>query len=304
MRRLAVGLVVLAVLGAAVFWFLTIPHTIDAATLGSRNVDLGNGRTMFYAGGCVECHATPGQDNREQLGGGLALKTPFGIFHAPNISSDRRYGIGAWRELDFVTAMVKGTSPTGQHYYPAFPYTSYQRMDVGDLRDLFAYLKTLPAVQAASREHELRFPFNVRRGLGLWKLLYLDGEPFRPHPGRPASWNRGAYLVTGPAHCGECHTPRNLFGGPIKSLSFAGGASPEGEGWIPNITQKPLKDWSENDFIELLDTGRTENGESVSGPMAAVVKNTSALSREDRAAMAAYLKSLPPREGPSPPDQK
>ena len=298
MRRLVVGLVVLAFLGGAAFWLLTIPRSIDAASLGARAADFGNGRTMFHAGGCAECHATPNQDNKDLMGGGLALKSPFGTFHVPNISPHPADGIGAWTEAAFVTALVKGTSPDGRHYYPSLPYTSYQRMDIGDVRDLFAYIKTLPPVQGGRRGHELRFPFNIRRGVGLWKLLDLDGEPFRPDPAKPESWNRGAYLVTGPAHCGECHTPRNLIGGPIKSLAFAGGPNPDGEGWIPNITQKPLKDWSENNFSELLDTGRTENGESVSGAMAEVVKNTARLSPQDRAAMATYLKSLPALDGP------
>jgi len=300
MRRL-VGLIVLAILGGGVFWFLTIPKSIDAATLGSRSVNLSNGRAMFYAGGCAACHATPDQDDKEKLGGGMPLKSPFGTFYPPNISPHPQDGIGAWSEAAFVTALVKGTSPSGQHLYPSLPYTSYQRMDIGDLRDMFAYIKTLSPVPGASREHELRFPFNIRRGLGLWKLLYLDGEPFRPDPTQSATWNRGAYLITGPGHCGECHTPRNLIGGPIKSLMLAGGPSPEGEGWIPNITQKPLKIWTESDFVELLGTGRTQNGESISGAMTEVVKNTARLSAQDRAAMATYLKSLPARDGPAPP---
>jgi mono/diheme cytochrome c family protein len=302
MRRLAVGFLVLALLGGAAFWYLTIPRRIDAANLGSRSVNLDNGRTMFNAGGCAECHATPGQDNKERLGGGVPLKSPFGTFYGPNISPHPRDGIGGWSDADFVTALVRGTSPDGQHLYPSLPYTSYQRLDIGDVRDLFAYIKTLPAVEGRARDHELRFPFNIRRGVGFWKLLYLDGEPFRPDPSRSAAWNRGAYLVTGPGHCGECHTPRNVLGGPIKSLMFAGGPSPEGDGWIPNITQKPLKNWSEKDFAELLDTGRTEDGESVSSQMRDVVSNTAKLSAQDRAAMAAYLKSLPALDGPVPPN--
>ena len=301
MRRLVGLVLVLLLLVATGLWIATAPKTVDPAMLPSRPADLANGRTMFLAGGCAECHVSAGQDDRQKLGGGMALKSGFGTFHVPNISPHPRDGIGGWSEADFVSALMKGTSPDGRHYYPSLPYTSYQRMDVSDVRDIFAYIKTLPSVEGAVRDHELPFPFNIRRGLGLWKLLYLDGEPFRPDAGRSATWNRGAYLVNGPGHCGECHTPRNFIGGPIRSLMFAGGPSPEGEGWIPNITQKPLRDWSEKDFADMLDTGRTPEGESLSGAMRDVIQNTAQLSPHDRAAMGDYLKSLPAIEGPARP---
>jgi mono/diheme cytochrome c family protein len=304
MRRLVVFLPLLAVLMAAVFWMLTVPNRVDSETFGPRMPDLINGRTMFYAGGCAECHATAGQEDAEKLGGGLGLKSRVGIFYVPNISSDPNDGIGGWSETAFVTAMVKGTSPDGRHYYPAFPYTSFQRMNFDDLRDLFAYIKTLPAVKGRAPGHELRFPFNIRRGVGLWKLLFLDGRPFEPDPTKSAAWNRGAYLVNGPAHCSECHSSRDAFGGIVASLRFAGGPIPTGEGWAPNITQKGHEIWTEEDFANLLKTGATQNGESVSGPMTAVVKNTAQLSPADRAAMAVYIKSLPPVDGPEPPAVK
>src|SRR5215468_1279864 len=197
MRRLFLALLVLVVLAGAVFWFVTIPATVNASALPAYSPDLANGKTMFFAGGCASCHATPNQDDPTSLGGGRALKSPFGTFYAPNISPDRNDGIGGWSEADFVTAMWKGTSPDGRHYYPAFPYTSYQRMRLEDVRDLFAYLKTLPAVQGKVRDHDVPFPFNVRRTLGGWKLLFLDGQPFKPDPSKDAAWNRGAYLVNG-----------------------------------------------------------------------------------------------------------
>lgn len=301
-------LVFLAVIGAAVafaaFWFLTQPKTVAANALGPHTPNAENGRTMFYAGGCASCHVTPNQDDRTRLGGGLALKSPFGTFYVPNISPDRADGIGSWNEAQFLTAMLKGTSPGAEHYYPAFPYTSYQRMRGDDLRDLFAHLQTLPAVQGKVRDHDLPFPFTIRRVLGLWKLLYLDGEPFRPDPAQSDEWNRGAYLVNGPGHCAECHSPRNLLGGIKAGQRFAGGPNPEGEGWVPNITQAGLKDWSKGDIEEVLTTGQLPDGDSVGGPMVPVVRNTSQLSPADRAAMAAYIKSLPPVEGPKPPAKK
>jgi mono/diheme cytochrome c family protein len=259
---------------------------------------------MFFAGGCSSCHATPNQDDKLRLGGGLGLKSPFGTFYVPNLSPDPFDGIGKWSEANFVTAMVKGTSPDGRHYYPAFPYTSYQRMTQTDLRDLFAFIQTLTPVQGKVRDHDLPFPFNIRRTLGGWKFLFLDGEPFKPDPAKPAEWNRGAYLVNGPGHCAECHSPRNLFGAIVTSQRFAGGPNPEGEGSIPNITQQGLADWPAKDIAHLLETGETPSGDTVGGQMGAVVRNIKELSVDDRAAMAAYIKSLPPVAGPSRPDKK
>jgi mono/diheme cytochrome c family protein len=304
LRRLVIAAAIIAVLGGGAFWLLTIAKTVTSGELGPHDADLANGRAMFIAGGCSSCHAVPGADDKTRLGGGLGLKSPFGTFYVPNISSDRTDGIGGWSEADFVTALSKGTSPDGRHYYPAFPYTSYQRIAVDDLRDLFAYVKTLPAVSGRVREHDLPFPLTVRRGLGLWKLLYLDGAPFRPDPAKSAALNRGGYLVEGPGHCAECHSPRNSIGGIIAAQRFAGGPNPEGKGWVPNITQKDLGDWSEKDIAYLLETGQTPDGDSVGGSMGEVVRHTAELAPEDRAAIAAYLKSLPPVEGPKPEKKK
>jgi mono/diheme cytochrome c family protein len=299
LRKLVVAVAIVIVAGGVAFWLLTIPQTVSAGALGPHQPDLANGRTMFFAGGCSGCHASEGED-KTRLGGGLALKSPFGTFYVPNISSDRRDGIGAWSEADFVTALTRGTSPDGRHYYPAFPYTSYQRMRLEDLRDLFAYLKTMPAVSGKVRDHDMAFPFGFRRGLGLWKLLYLDGGPFAPDPNKSTMLNRGAYLAEGPGHCAECHSPRNLMGGIVTAQRFAGGPNPEGKGWIPNITPKGLGDWSENDIAYLLESGQTLDGDAVGGSMAEVVRNTAQLAAEDRTAIAAYIKSLPPVEGPKP----
>ena len=232
----------------------------------------------------------------------MALKSPFGTFYAPNISPDRNDGIGAWNEANFITAMWKGTSPDGSHYYPVFPYTSYQRMRMEDVRDLFAYLQTLPPEQGKVREHDLPTLLKFRRLLGGWKFLVLDGRPFTPDPSKPSEWNRGAYLVNGPAHCAECHSPRNVLGAIVQSQRFAGGPDPEGgDGWVPNITQAGIGDYSERDIERILETGDMPNGDSVGGAMTAVVSNTSKLPAEDRAAISLYVKSLPPVEGPKHP---
>jgi mono/diheme cytochrome c family protein len=292
-RKIVIVAIVAAAVGVPAFWYLTIPEAIPVSALAAHTPDLANGRTMFLIGGCSSCHAIPQQKDSTRLGGGLALNSPFGVFYVPNISSDAKDGIGGWSEAQFVTAMVKGTSPAGEHLYPALPYTSYQRMRLDDLRDLFAYLKTLPAILGRVRDHDLPFPFNIRRTLGVWKLLFLDGKSFTPDPAQSAKWNRGAYLVNGPGHCAECHSPRNLLGAIVTSRRFTGGQSPTGQGGVPDITQRKLHDWKVEDFAETLDTGMTPDSDRVGGPMVEVVANTRQLSAADREAIAVYLKSLP-----------
>ncbi|MGB8550625.1 MAG: cytochrome c [Xanthobacteraceae bacterium] len=301
MSKLLVVAAGILALGFVAFWIVTVPAKVPASALPPHTPALANGKVMFYAGGCASCHASTGQQDPTRLGGGAPLESPFGTFYPPNISSDPHDGIGRWSEADFVTALWKGTSPDGQHYYPAFPYTSYQRIALDDARDLFAYIKTLPAVAGKAPPHQVPFPFSWRRLLGGWKFLFLDGQPFRPDPTKSAQWNRGAYLVNGPGHCAECHSPRNVLGGIESGKRFAGGPNIEGKGWVPNITQKGIADYSENDIAYLLETGQMPDGDSVGGPMRAVIRNTSQLPAADREAMAVYLKSLPPLEGPRPP---
>jgi mono/diheme cytochrome c family protein len=303
MRRFVTIVAFLAGIGVAAAWIITTPKSIAASALGPYAPNLVNGREMFYAGGCAACHATPGEQDRTKLGGGLGLKSPFGTFYAPNISSDLDDGIGRWSEADFVTAVMRGTSPRGEHYFPAFPYVSYQRMKLDDVRDLYAFMKTLPAVKGRVRGHDVSFPFNIRRAVGGWKFLFMDDKPFQADAAKSEQWNRGAYLVNGPSHCAECHSPRNFLGGIIQSQRFAGGPDYEGGGWVPNITQKALGDYTEDDFAYLLETGQTLK-DSVGGGMVAVIRNTSQLTDADRKAMAAYLKSLPPVEGPPRPERK
>jgi mono/diheme cytochrome c family protein len=297
LRKLAIGIALLFVIGAGAFWILTIPKTISPAELGPHTANLENGKILFHAGGCASCHATPKQEDKSRLGGGLALPTTFGTFYAPNISPDPNDGIGAWSEAQFLTALKEGTSPSGEHLYPAFPYTSYRHVATDDLRDLFAYLKTLPAVAGRAPDHQLPLPFSIRRGLGIWKLLFLDAEAVQPGPSMPAVWKRGAYLVNGAGHCAECHSPRNFAGAIIPALQFTGGPNPAARGWVPNITQRGLKDWSERDIANLLESGETPEGDRVGSSMVEVVRSMAQLPAEDRAAIAAFIKSLPPVEG-------
>lgn len=304
---LAFGVALVAALGAGGFWALTAPATWTALRgrdepIPQRAPDLANGWTIFHAGGCVACHMTPGQDDRTKLGGGLELPSPFGSFYAPNISPHPRDGIGGWTTAQFVRAMREGVSPDGRHYYPAFPYTTYQRLEVADLADLFAVIRTLPPVEGKARDHALPFPFNVRRGLGLWKLAFLDGKPLTPDPTRSVEWNRGRYLVEVAGHCAECHSPRNALGAVDPTRRYSGGPNPEGKGSVPNITPDAsgIASWSKDEVAELLKTGFTPEFDSVGGSMAPVVRNTSQLSDADREAMAEYLKSLPPLPSSAP----
>ena len=294
LRRLLLWAAGVAVLGLAAFWFLTIPATVPTGALGPHMPDLANGKEMLLIGGCSSCHAVPKQEDSTRLGGGLGLVSSLGTFYVPNISPDTKDGIGGWTEAQFVTALTKGSSPAGEHLFPIFPYTSYRSMKFDDLRDLFAYIKTLPPVAGKSRDHDVPFPFNIRRLVGGWKLLFLDGRTFTSDPSQSAQWNRGAYLVNGPGHCAECHSPRNRVGAIVTGKRFTGSPTPYGQSGFPNITQLKLEKWSEPEIAETLATGMTADGDRVGGPMVEVVHNTSQLSAEDRAAMAAYIKSLPP----------
>lgn len=307
---LAIAAIVAIAAVAVLLWALAAPAT--EAALPSYTPDLDNGRTMFAIGGCASCHAAPNVNpekvDRTRLGGGLALRSPFGTFYVPNISPDRQDGIGAWSEADFVNALWHGTSPRGSHLYPSFPYTSYARMRLADIRDLFAFLRTLPPVAGRARAHDLAFPFNQRRPIGLWKLLFFHERPFEPDPGLSATLNRGAYLVEGPGHCAECHSPRDMLGAVVARQRFAGGPAADGKGFVPNITPAGLQHgndpqiaWSKADLLAFLNSGAMPDGDFAGAGMAEVIRNTAMLSAADRAAIADYVLALPPRQGPKPP---
>jgi len=299
LRKFVGAVIVVGGAGALAGWGLSAPVRLDGETLSQLAPgDAARGKRIFYAGGCTSCHARPGAqgDARLELAGGLELKTPFGTFVPPNISQDRQDGIGSWSEEDFANAMLKGVSPSGEHLYPAFPYASYARMKPADIADLYAFMKTLPAVAGKAPGHTLGFPFNIRRGVGLWKRLYLNSEPVVALPdGTPDKVLAGRYLAEGPGHCGECHTPRDFAGGVKKAEWLAGAVAAEGSGIVPNITPGGgMKDWSEADIANYLETGFTPEFDSVGGAMVEVQRNMAQLTPDDRAAIAAYLKAIPP----------
>jgi len=293
--KLAIAATVLAGVSALAFWWLTAPQKLPGEVVAAFPPgDAAEGERIFWAGGCASCHAAPGAegDARLTLPGGLRLKTGFGDFIAPNISAHPTDGIGAWDIEDFANAMQRGVSPDGRHYYPAFPYTSYARMTPDDVADLFAFLKTVPAVEGRAEPTRLGFPFNIRRGIGLWKLVHLDPAPVVAIAGASAEVRRGQYLVEGPGHCGECHTPRDVSGGLKRGEWLAGAVAAEGEGVVPNITPEGLS-WSAADIAYYLESGFTPDFDSVGGAMVDVQKNMAMLPAEDRAAIAAYVKAIP-----------
>ena len=185
-RKLFLLVAVALIAGLGVFWLVTIPAVVSAEALPAYSPNVANGQTVFNAGGCASCHAVVGEP-RTMLGGGLAIPSPFGTFYAPNISPHKQNGIGDWTEANFVTAVKKGTSPAGAHYFPSFPYGSYVHATDNDIRDLFAYIKTLPSLSGRPRPHDVNFPFNIRRLVGGWKFLFVDGKPLTSDPKQSAT---------------------------------------------------------------------------------------------------------------------
>jgi len=289
----AVGvLVLLALAGAGAFWYLTEPSRLDAVVAREMENpgDAKAGEIVFWVAGCAACHAGK-PDDPMKLGGGPALNTPFGSISPPNISPDLEDGIGKWSAQQFARALYDGVDDESEPLYPAFPYPSYRNMSVADVRDLWAFLRTLPPVKGEAPAPDFRFPFNIRRAVGIWKRLYLSrlAPPETVAVSDTAEYGR--YLVQGPGHCGECHTPRDFLGGPIASKALSGAPLPTGKGKALDITPKGLKNWSEDDVETALSLGITPDGDSLGGPMAEVVRNLARLPKGYVRAIARYLKA-------------
>ncbi|MGB5412398.1 MAG: cytochrome c [Woeseiaceae bacterium] len=299
MKTTKLLIAVLATLLLLAAW-LTRANPLQPEDLPSHQADAIAGQRIFWAAGCASCHATPVDGARAQgddkliLGGGTELDTPFGLFRVPNISPHEEDGIGSWSMLDFVNAMQHGVSPDGRHYYPSFPYTSYVRMERRDVMDLKAFLDTLAPVPGVQGDHEMAFPYSVRRGLGLWKRRYLDPDPVVADSSSDNEIALGRSLVEGAGHCGECHTPRDRFGGMDTGQWLAGAPNLDGAGSIPGITAagKNVSGWSAADIAYYLESGFTPDFDTAGGTMVAVQENMAKLTPTDRAAIAAYLKSL------------
>ncbi len=296
----AAGVAILALAGQ-------VPYAATGAlVVPAHTPDEANGERLFWAGGCASCHAASGAsgDNRLLLGGGMDLASPVGVFSVPNISPDPDTGIGAWSAEDFLRAMRHGVSPQGLPYYPSFPYGSYQRMPAEDVLDLWAFLQGLEPVRRQNGAHALSFPYNLRPGVMLWRAYFWDGAVFEADPGLSELAAEGAYLVEGPAHCGECHTPRTPLGGLDRSAWMAGAPNPDGSGFVPNITPHPsgIADWTADDIAFSLESGFTPSFDSFGGQMASVQRNMAELPARDRQAIAAYLTGLPALPTPASPE--
>jgi len=296
-KNLAKLAAILGLIGFAVFWVLTIPEKHDVTEYSRLKGDPTKGAIVFAASGCASCHAPKEASGEARLilTGGRAFASDFGTFYAPNISSDREFGIGSWSLPEFADALRFGTSPEGKHYYPAFPYGTYQNMEPADIADLFAFFKTIPASATPSKPHDVSFPFSMRRGLGLWKLAFMPSGFVLAQEGLNDAELRGRYLVEAMGHCAECHTPRNIVGGLRSDQWLSGAPNPDGKGKIPNITPhaQGIKNWEEIDILTYLNSGFTPEYDSAGGTMAEVVENMKQLPESDLKAIAAYLKKIP-----------
>jgi mono/diheme cytochrome c family protein len=294
MRRLLLSAAALTLMGGATFWVITAPNPLPTAATARIVGNTTAGETVFWAAGCASCHMAPDAkgDAALVLAGGQKFPSDFGTFVAPNISPDPTYGIGGWSLDTFANAVTRGISPTGQHYYPAFPYTSYNKMQLQDVANLKAFMDTLPPSATPSQAHDIGFPFNIRRSLGGWKFLFESDEWTIAGDLTPAE-ERGRYLTESLAHCAECHTPRNALGGMDRANWMAGAPDPSGKGRVPNITPGAL-DWSESDITAYLTTGFTPEYDSAGGHMVHVVQNMARLPIDDVNAISAYLKRVPP----------
>jgi mono/diheme cytochrome c family protein len=255
--------------------------------------DAKRGQYLAAAGGCLGCH-TEEKDKATPYAGGRALKTPFGTFYGPNITPHKQAGIGAWSEADFIRALREGRRPDGAHYFPAFPYPSFTLITDADMRDLFAYLRSLPPSDRASRPHELGILYRWRFLLWGWKWLFFQPGPFVADAKASPQVNRGAYLTRALGHCGECHTPRNFLGGSKKDRFLAGEKDV-----APNLTPTRLKKSGDGDLKNFLTTGLTPDGDVPAKEMGEVIANTtSKLAPQDLDAIIAFLRTLPPLPEP------
>lgn len=264
---------------------------LGAPVLANAQADAKKGAYIAKLAGCVGCH-TNNKPGAVPYAGGRALHTPFGVFYGPNITPHKETGLGAWSEADFMRALRQGERPDGAHYFPAFPFASFTAMSDADIKDLWAFLKSLPPSNKPNKEHELKFPFGWRILVTFWKWMFFSANAQIAAVQATPEVQRGAYIAGALAHCGECHTPRNFLGGSKNEQRFAGAKLPEG--WAPNLTPTRLKKWKDDDLTSYFQSGMTPGGDVAAEPMNEVITNTtSQLSPADMAALIAYLRTLP-----------
>jgi mono/diheme cytochrome c family protein len=265
--------------------------TADNLPAGESSAQIERGRYLTTVADCAACHTMPGA---EPFAGGVAVETPFGKVVAPNITPDPQTGIGNWSDADFDTAVRLGRSPHGKWLYPAMPFPYYTQMSQSEVLAIRAYLRTVAPVRHAVRSNQLPFPFDIRASMRLWDALYFKVGPFKADPGKSAQWNRGAFLVRGPGHCGACHTPKNFLGGDLGGKPFWGYSV---QGWFaPDITQSlalGIGNWSVADLSSYLKNGHNRFA-AASGPMGEEVSDSSSrMNDSDLEAIAVYLRNQP-----------
>lgn len=293
MSRLLSAVLAVVLLGFGGFLLLSAPHSVDVGLYDGLKGDAAKGELVFWAAGCASCHAAADAKGAEELvlAGGQEFPSAFGTFVAPNISPDPAQGIGGWTLVEFANAVTQGVGKDGAHLYPALPYNAYNKMVPQDVADLKAFMDGLPVSAEPSKPHQIGFPFNIRRSLGIWKLLF-ERTDWVIAGDLTAEQSRGRYIAEALAHCGECHTPRNMLGGMDTARWLGGAPNPSGDGRIPNITPAKLG-WSAGDIVQYLTTGFTPDYDSVGGHMAHVVENMARLPESDRQAVAEYLLAVP-----------
>ncbi len=281
------ALAALAVLALAAFFIMWRP-ALDAQPAPAR-VDAAlaaRGANLAKLGMCAACHTA---DPARPFAGGLAIETPFGTVHSTNITPDTRTGIGGWSLEAFERAMRQGVARDGQLLYPAFPYNHYTKLAQDDMRALYAYFMTRPALAAPARENRMAFPFGFRPLVAFWNLLYLDESPWQADKGQSAAWNRGAYVANALAHCTACHTPRTLLGGPDLDRQLDGG---EAEDWYApalNASSPSPLPWTREHLAQYLRTGIAPGHAMAGGPMQDVAVNLGQADPADVAAIATYI---------------
>jgi mono/diheme cytochrome c family protein len=270
---------------------LVVGLNVEQRPALSLKGNVESGQQLIQTAGCYACH-TNVEDDGLPYAGGPPLKSPFGTFYAPNITPSMDFGIGNWDIQTFERAVRQGVDSHGQSYYPAFPFMSYRSLTDQDLVDIFAALNQLEPVEAAYRDHDVGFPFNIRLGLKPWRWMFSSVKS--KNIDQSTSEGRGRYLVEAVAHCGECHTPRNSLGAHIPPYLGGADLKPDG-GWAPPIVGEALlrMDWTKDDLVYFLADGMLPDGDFVGGSMVEVIDHgTSKMSQEDRAAIADYLFSL------------
>lgn len=267
---------------------------LAAPPAASQDADIvKQGAYISKLGDCVACHTKEGG---KPMAGGLELKTPFGKLYSTNITPDKKTGIGSYTFAQFDRAMRQGVAADGHNLYPAMPYPSYAKMTDGDMRALYTYImQGVEPVEAPNKASDMRWPFSMRWGLGLWNKMFLDDKPFVADNSKSGEWNRGAYLVQGLGHCGSCHTPRGIAfqektmsqAGKYGQLFLAGSTV---DAWHA-VSLRGI--WTEKDIVEFLKTGQNQHATAFGTMTEVIGLSTQHFTDADLQAIAVYLKSLP-----------